>query len=375
MVETITPVVNGGHARWRRTLALHALGAVAAAAAFGSTLGWLGGMLGAPWRRSGLLALATVAAVFALGELTPLRVPIPQLRRQVPDWWRTFFGRHVASALYGAGLGVGFLTYLAHGTFVVVAFAAIASGRPATGALLVAPFGLVRGLSPVVGRRLVTSEQRRALVDRLATAPGSPRRIVNGVALLVLAGIALVLAADAPGGGGVPLASAALSSVFASAAVSKVVARRRWHLVLAAHRLPAVVGRAAAWFVPAAELAVPVLVLAGLPRAAGLWSALLLAAFSFELVRVRRRDGDRVPCGCFGGRETVGIGAALLRNVGVGALAVFVWSSARNGPTVAWPAPPSEGDVLPMILLLASVAAAALAGWRASVWLGRGNRA
>jgi len=54
------------------------------------------------------------------GELTPVSVPVAQLRRQVPEWWRTFFGRRVASVLYGAGLGVGFLTYLSHGTLVVV---------------------------------------------------------------------------------------------------------------------------------------------------------------------------------------------------------------------------------------------------------------
>src|SRR5712691_8356440 len=139
MVETITPVVHGRRARWLGALALHAFGAATTAAAFGASLGWIGAVLAGPWRRPGLLAVAAVATLYALGELTPLHVPVPQLRRQVPDWWRTFFGRHVASALYGAALGVGFLTYLAHGTLVVVAFVAVASGRPEIGALLVAP--------------------------------------------------------------------------------------------------------------------------------------------------------------------------------------------------------------------------------------------
>src|ERR1700675_1327723 len=102
MVETITPVVHEGRVRWLGTLVLHASGAAATAAVFGASLGWIGGMLGAPWRRAGLLAIAAVAVLYAFGELTPVRVPIPQLRRQVPDWWRTFFGRRVASALYGA---------------------------------------------------------------------------------------------------------------------------------------------------------------------------------------------------------------------------------------------------------------------------------
>jgi hypothetical protein len=375
MVETITPVVRGGHARWRGTLTLHAAGAAATATALGALLGWMGGLLGAPWGRSGLLAVGAVAVLYALGELTPLRVPVPQLRRQVPDWWRTFFGRQVAAALYGAGLGVGFMTYLAHGTFVVVAFAAVASGRTLIGALLVAPFGLVRGVSPAVGRRSNTPEQRRTLVERLASSPVSRRRVMQGGVLVVLAGTALIAAVGAPSEGGPRLASAALASAFAWAALSKIVAGRRWRRTLVAHVLPLAVGRVAASLVPAAELAVPVLVLAGLPRPAGAWSAMLLSVFSLELVRVRRRVGDRLPCGCFGGRVSGGIGSALLRNAAIGAVAVFVWASATNGPAVTWPAPAREGDVLPMLLLFGSVAAAALAAWRASVWLGRGKRA
>ena len=374
MVETITPVVHGGRARSWGILLLHAFGATATATAFGATLGWVGGMLGAPWERSGLIAVAAVAVLYGLGEVTPLHVPVPQLRRQVPDWWRTFFGRRVAAALYGAGLGVGFMTYLGHGTFVVVAFAAVASGRTAIGALLAAPFGMARGLSPVVARRSVTPEQRRRLVDRLASSTGSRRRAVNGAALLILAGTALVAAAATPSGGGVRLASAALASAFAWAALSKIVARRRWRRALVAHRLHATVGRIAKWFVPLAELVVPTMVLAGAPRAAAVWSAALLSVFSLELVRARRRVSDRVPCGCFGGRETVGLGAALLRNVAIGALAVFVWASATGGPAIARLMLPREGDVLPMLLSFGAVAAAALATWQASAWFGRGAR-
>ncbi len=200
MVETISPVVHGGRGRWLGTLALHALGATGTAALFGAVLGWIGGSLGAPWGRTGLLALGAVAVVYALGTLTRLRVPVPQLRRQVPDWWRTYFGRPFAAVLYGAGLGIGFLTYLSAGTLVVVAFAAIASGSPAVGALIVAPFGLVRGLSAIVAWRSVTQEQSRALVDRLASMPDVARRVTNGVVLLVIAGIAVAASFRAAAG-------------------------------------------------------------------------------------------------------------------------------------------------------------------------------
>ena len=66
MVETIIPVVHGGRARWLGTLALHSFGAAMTATAFGAALGWMGGTLGAPWGRSGLLAVSGVMLVFAI---------------------------------------------------------------------------------------------------------------------------------------------------------------------------------------------------------------------------------------------------------------------------------------------------------------------
>src|SRR4029450_14056998 len=112
---------------------------------------------------------------------------VPQLRRQVPQWWRTFFSVPVAAFLYGAGLGVGFLTYLAHGTLVVVAVAAVASGKPLVGAALLAPFGLARGLSVLVAVRARRPQEGTALVARLARSASSPGwRAANVAALLAL---------------------------------------------------------------------------------------------------------------------------------------------------------------------------------------------
>src|SRR5512134_2076601 len=134
MVETITPVVHGGRrSRWARFLVLHVAGAMAAAAAFGAILGGAGALLGAPWGAAGLGLVAALAALYLAREVFGLRVPVPQLRRQVPDWWRTYFPFGPASFLYGIGLGVGFLTYLSHGTLVVISAAAVASGRPSAG--------------------------------------------------------------------------------------------------------------------------------------------------------------------------------------------------------------------------------------------------
>src|SRR5262245_38291578 len=168
MAETITPVVHGGSRRaWAGSLLAHAIGAVIAAAALGALLGGLGLLLGAPWGRTGAIAVAVAAALYVPAEFG-IGVPVPQLRRQVPDWWRTFFPPRVAAFLYGIGLGPGFLTYLTHGTLVVVAFAAGATGSAMLGALLVAPFGLARGLSVVVSFRVRTPDEGADLVERLS---------------------------------------------------------------------------------------------------------------------------------------------------------------------------------------------------------------
>ena len=152
MVETITPVVHGGRGRrWVALLALHAAGATAAAAAFGAVLAALGVLLDTPWD-AGMAVVAALAAVY-LAEAIGARIPVPQLRRQVPNWWRSFFPFGVASFLYGVGLGAGFFTYLTRGTLVVVSAVAFVSGDPLVGALALAPFGLARGLSAGVAFR------------------------------------------------------------------------------------------------------------------------------------------------------------------------------------------------------------------------------
>ncbi|HET7870280.1 MAG TPA: hypothetical protein VFM85_08175, partial [Actinomycetota bacterium] len=86
-METITPVVHGGRAgRWAGCVALHVTGAVASAAAFGAILGAAGSLLGAPWRGGWALLIAIVAVLYLVRETIGVPVPVPQLRRQVPQW-------------------------------------------------------------------------------------------------------------------------------------------------------------------------------------------------------------------------------------------------------------------------------------------------
>lgn len=377
MVETITPVVHGGRGRWGGALLLHTLGAGVAATLFGSALGWSGLLLGAPFGRTGLLAIVAVAVAFAIGSVSRVRVPIPHLRRQVPDWWRTFYSWPVAAFLYGAGLGVGFFTFLAHGTLVAVAAAAALSGNPVVGALVFAPFGLARGLSASVAIGVRTPERGRDLVNRLAGSSDGVRGAANGGVLLGVALAAAVAAAKATSSGEtdlVRLAGAVIAAGFAWAAAAKLLGMPRWRRALASHGLPHRAEPVVAWAVPLAELLVSILVIFGLGRTASLLALALLLAFTVESLRMWRRVGTRIPCGCFGNRFNLDVRIALLRNSGWAATAA-VAALAADAPLVSWQGPQSAGGSLPSVVASSGLLVAALTGWRASVWLGRGRRA
>lgn len=193
MVETIAPVVHGNkRSRYFSSVALHALGATLTAAAVGGLLGASGLVLGAPWGIAGAIAIAVVALVYGLREAFRLPVPLPDRQAQVPEWWRTFYSPPVSAFLYGAGLGIGFLTYLSFGTYVAVSAAALASGSPLVGALLCAPFGLARGLSVVIAAQAGPERDASVVVGRLdELGASSVPRLVNAAALSLVTMAAL----------------------------------------------------------------------------------------------------------------------------------------------------------------------------------------
>src|SRR5918992_2064191 len=239
MVETITPVVHGGsRGRWALSVGLHTVGATGSAALAGALLGAAGSAIGAPWGRAGLVAVAAVTVAYAVREAGGPAVPVPAARRQVPDWWRTFFGPHVAALLYGAGLGLGFLTYLSHGTLVVVALAAFVAGDPAVGAVAVGAFGLARGLSLTLPGPAPSAAAAGASVDRLIRLGSGPLpRVANGLVLLAVAGAA-GLAASRAGTmptGAPPIATVAaaiLAAALGWAALSKAARPSAWRVAL-----------------------------------------------------------------------------------------------------------------------------------------------
>ncbi|MBJ7455353.1 MAG: hypothetical protein JHC74_04770 [Thermoleophilia bacterium] len=147
MVETLTPAGCGSRQRHRIAVALFTAGSVLGAAALGAVLGLAGSPLDRQWALSVVAALALVAAAREAGLV---RIPLPQLRRQVPEHWRREWPLAGWSFGYGVGLGVGVLTHQVVWTFWVMAAGALALGDPLVAAACLVPFGLGRALMVVL---------------------------------------------------------------------------------------------------------------------------------------------------------------------------------------------------------------------------------
>ncbi|MGH2806096.1 MAG: hypothetical protein ACRDKT_02350 [Actinomycetota bacterium] len=195
MVDTIGAVVNGeGRKRAWLSASLHVIGATTTAGLLGIGLGIVGSLLGAPWGPIGPAVVVVFAALYLFRETLNVPVPIPQSRRQVPDWWRSFYTAPTAAFMFGAGLGIGFLTFLSYGTFVVVAAAAVVSGDPVVGAVLCGPFGLARSAAvAVTAHRKIEVRPFTHRLEALAETPVG--RVVNATSLaaVVLGGATRLL--------------------------------------------------------------------------------------------------------------------------------------------------------------------------------------
>ena len=210
MVETFTPAVCGSRRRQRLALAGFAVGALAASALVGAGLGALGGLVGGELA----LAAAALALLAAAREAGLLPLPLPQIRRQVPERWRAELPLPVWSVGYGAGLGAGFLTFQPVATFWVACAAAVALGRPLAASLCFTAYGLGRTLSAAFARR--GQADATAAVEALARR----RRLllrVNAFALVVCAGLLAAPAAGAATSLGPGLDPAARPTVLARA--------------------------------------------------------------------------------------------------------------------------------------------------------------
>src|ERR1044072_8842175 len=162
MVETFTPAVCGSRTRQRLAIVLFTTAAILASAGRAAALGFAGSLVGT---RPALIAAAVLAFLAALREAGILRLPVPQSRRQVPDRWQYELPMPLWSTGYGAGLGMGFLTFQPVATFWVTCAAALALGRPLFAAACFPLSGAARAFMATWPRRREPSGP--AAVERL----------------------------------------------------------------------------------------------------------------------------------------------------------------------------------------------------------------
>lgn len=162
----------------------------------------------------------------------------------------------------------------------------------------------------------------------------------------------------------VSILSLSLALVFAWAGIAKLVRYPDWTSALVAYDLPDPLRKLAAVAVPAAELSVVALVVAGATRAGAALTVALIAGFSFALVRAGASgeglEDGRLPCGCFGKAKARDYRLMLFRNAVIGAVAAALLLSGRNTPFLEGLSAPERGELLPALLGLAGVL---LGGW------------
>lgn len=124
----------------------------------------------------------------------------------------------------------------------------------------------------------------------------------------------------------VPAAALLLAAAFAWAVLAKAARPGAWRDALPGYRLPVRTTRLTLFAVPLAEAGAAVLLLSGddVSKAGAALSVALLAGFSIAVLRARRLQGDRLPCGCFGGAGRRDYRIMLVRNAFLGGLAAAV---------------------------------------------------
>jgi hypothetical protein len=136
--------------------------------------------------------LGVLALIFALQELSIIKLPMPQVGWQVPKSWQRS-SRLTGNTLYGIVLGAGIFTYIPFASFYLLLVWYMVAGAVSLQAavLLGMTYGLFRGIPAVVGgvsmlRGVYPLPVTNWLLDHL-----NWWHAINGMALMVVTGFLL----------------------------------------------------------------------------------------------------------------------------------------------------------------------------------------
>jgi hypothetical protein len=157
-VLAITPLraLDPSRNLWRKAALAYTFGGIATSALMGAGLGALGVAVGVNTSHA-LIPIALLAVTLAAREFGLINFRLPQVRRQTNKMWAFEFGFVPAAGMWGAHIGLGFATVIAHGGFfALVCFAAIL-GPPIASAIMIA-YWLGRALPICIGPALTPSD-------------------------------------------------------------------------------------------------------------------------------------------------------------------------------------------------------------------------
>jgi hypothetical protein len=197
MLSSITPLgERGRNNRFAIVAGAFVVGSTLGGAAIGFGVGGVGALV-VPDQPT---VLAGVIAAFALvGAAVDARlggVRLPTIKRQVDERWLNKYRGSVYGFGYGVQLGTGVATIVSSAATYVMIAAALLTRSAVAGAAIGLTFGVVRGTSIVLTRRVHTPDELRRFHRRLAANAGRSERV--GVAtqgMIALAGLVVVVAA------------------------------------------------------------------------------------------------------------------------------------------------------------------------------------
>lgn len=196
---TLTPMraldEHGGV--WLRAVAAYTFSGVLTAGLVGAAVGWLGHTLRADQSPLFVLMICGLALILAARELECIRFALPQVPLQTQKMWQFQFGIVTGAAMWGAHIGLGVATVIAHGGFfVVLAFTAFFG--PSLGALLMICYWIGRTLPLWAATQLVDDPVRGpSVVDCVLSSP-KPYRHAAAIGLLCASFAALCITLGQP---------------------------------------------------------------------------------------------------------------------------------------------------------------------------------
>jgi len=196
MLSSITPLGERGR---NNRFAVAAAFFIAGSLLGGAAIGFLAGVLGRLVVPDQPTAAAAVIAALALigagldAHIAGLR--LPTIKRQVDERWLHKYRGWVYGFGFGAQLGTGLATIVSSAAVYVMVAAALMTRSITAGTIIGVIFGVVRGGSILLARRVGTPEELRQFHRRLAAnATRSERVGVATQGLIGAAGLLVVVA-------------------------------------------------------------------------------------------------------------------------------------------------------------------------------------